>query len=93
MVRLLSGYQPNTVWPAMLTSHGRQLNTRHPLRENCCVLVQVRGTEAIKEFSNFLLTPYIPEARPEITDRVEQLQEQVEQLQHKCQQLQSQLDK
>ena len=77
----------------MPISHSRQLNPWHPSMTDCCVVVQVRGTEAIKEFSNFLLTPYVPEARPEITDRVEQLQEQVEQLQRKCQQLQSQLDK
>ena len=58
----------------------------------CCTWLQVRGTEALQEFSNYLMQPHSPEERPEFSDQVTQLQEQVGQLTQKCQQLQQQLD-
>lgn len=54
---------------------------------------EVRGTEALQEFSNYLMQPHQPEERPEFSDQVTQLQENVGQLTHQCQQLQQQLDK
>ncbi|DBB08627.1 TPA: ATPase arsa2 [Trebouxia sp. C0006] len=54
---------------------------------------EVRGTEALQEFSNYLMQPHQPEERPEFSDQVTQLQEKVGQLTHQCQQLQQQLDK
>ena len=54
--------------------------------------MQVRGTEALQEFSNYLMQPHTPEERPEFSDQVTQLQDQVGQLTQKCQQLQQQLD-
>lgn len=57
-----------------------------------CMQLQVRGTEALQEFSNYLMQPHSPEERPEFSDQVTQLQEQVGQLTQKCQQLQQQLD-
>ncbi len=56
-------------------------------------IAQVRGTEALQEFSNYLMQPHQPEERPEFSDQVTQLQEKVGQLTHQCQQLQQQLDK
>ncbi|KAL3163190.1 ATPase get3a [Trebouxia sp. C0010 RCD-2024] len=53
---------------------------------------EVRGTEALQEFSNFLMQPHLPEERPEFSDQVTQLQDQVRQLTQKCQHLQQQLD-
>ena len=57
------------------------------------MVFQVRGTEALQEFSNYLMQPHQPDERPEFSDQVTQLQEQVGQLTHQCQQLQQQLNK
>jgi len=57
------------------------------------IVSQVRGTEALQEFSNYLMQPHQPDERPEFSDQVTQLQEKVGQLTHQCQQLQQQLDK
>lgn len=56
------------------------------------IWLQVRGTEALQEFSNYLMQPHLPEERPEFSDQVTQLQDQVRQLTQKCQQLQQQHD-
>lgn len=54
--------------------------------------LQVRGTEALQDFSNYLMQPYQPEERPEFSDQVIELQQQVGQLTTKCNELQEQLD-
>ena len=63
------------------------------VRFELCHWLQVRGTEALQEFSNYLMQPHQPEERPEFSDQVTELQQQVGQLTHQCQHLQQQLDK
>lgn len=53
--------------------------------------LQVRGTEALQDFSNYLMQPYQPEERPEFSDQVIELQQQVSQLTTKCNELQQQI--
>lgn len=51
----------------------------------------MRGTEALKEFSNWLLHPFTPEDKQDWTDKVTELEQQVQQLTQRCRELEQQL--
>ena len=54
-------------------------------------MLQVRGTDALQDFSNYLMQPYQPEERPDFSDQVTELKQQVHELTEKNQALQQQL--